>query len=323
MDGRTWPGDLWRSVLGFFGLAHAACGAFASRSHAPADPLGPGGLLCSRSSGVLHPGPLALVHLLGCRQRPALFQAPGAGGSFGAVGPFFTSRALRSGTTPVLLALVRARSRREPCPRPAAIALGVACGADLLALAVTFENRAAYLGLLVARSRPGSGRAHRVRLLWSLAAAAAPVDAASGRPRAVAARSPRTATRTALHLVAARRSSAITLCTASAFANYPRVLRALLQSVGPALSPWRTWAHTRLSPLARHRSPGSWPCLLLFRRGAHAPGSARRSSVGALAALAPGSRCAGARNASTTQGRRSVVLASAGMAATPPPAIAG
>ena len=284
-----WPdlaaATLWRSVLGFFVVAHALR---LLQPRAPAQLIlwAAGGLLCASILGVLqYRTGLDLVHLLGLRQEPALVQAPGAEGRFGAMG-FFTSRLTFGHNAAVLLALFGGALAARALPRPAAIVVGVACGAGLLAVALTFD-RAAYLGLLVAAIVVLVRTRHRVLPLVFAGCAALAMLHPAVRARF---RSAFSAAANPDRLFIWSRAREIIRdhpLHGIGFANYPRVCGPYYDRVDPRFA-MRTWAHNlELSTLAETGPLGLLALLwLLFAAARMLLRSASPVAVGALAALA-------------------------------------
>ncbi|TMA10835.1 MAG: hypothetical protein E6J84_14350 [Deltaproteobacteria bacterium] len=161
---------LWRAVLGFIVVAHAL------RIAPPRTPWRllvclSAGLLCASVVGLLqYRTGFDLVHALGLRSAPALVQAPGVEGRYGAMG-FFTSRLTFGHNATLVVATLAGALVSGAVPAGVRIAFGATCALGLAAVAVTF-GRAAYLGVVVAVAvliiRGG-----RRRLAFALAAAAA------------------------------------------------------------------------------------------------------------------------------------------------------
>src|SRR5436190_884944 len=159
---------LWRSLLGFFVVAHALR---LLRPEAPRQLLicAAGGLLCASIVGIVqYRTGIDLVHDLGLRQEPALVEAPGVEGRYGAMG-FFTSRLTFGHNATVVLSLIGGALAARALPRRAAIAASTALAAGLFAVALTFD-RAAWLGLLVAAGVILINARHRI---WAFALASA------------------------------------------------------------------------------------------------------------------------------------------------------
>ncbi len=239
---------LWRSVLGFFVVWHALrllpeetprrlllCAAL--------------GLVCSGVVGLWqYRTGTDVVHLLGLRPEPALVQAPGVDGRFGAMG-FFTSRLTFGHNAAILLALLGGALASGALPRGSAIAVGLASLVGLGALALTFD-RAAYLGILVAAA---------VILLRTRRRALA---LALGALAGLAALHPGIRARFSTAFSAASNADRVFIWSRSleiirdhplhgiGFANYPRVCGTYYDRVDPGFF-MRTWAHNlMLSTLA-------------------------------------------------------------------------
>src|SRR5256885_11209121 len=139
---------LWRAVLGFIVVAHAL------RIVPPRTPWRllvclSAGLLCASVVGLLqYRTGFDLVHALGLRSAPALVQAPGVEGRYGAMG-FFTSRLTFGHNATLVLALLGGTLAADALSRPGRILAAAASVAGLAAVAVTFD-RGAYLALGVA-----------------------------------------------------------------------------------------------------------------------------------------------------------------------------
>lgn len=152
---------LWRSLFGFFVVTHALrlCSRrSAQEAGAWIVACAAVGLLAASLVGLVqYKTGFDPVHMLGLREEPALVQAPGVAGRYGAMG-FFTSRLTFGHNAVLLLSLLVGAIASGALPRKVAMLAGVTSLTALAAVAVTFD-RAAYLALgiaaiaLVARSR--------------------------------------------------------------------------------------------------------------------------------------------------------------------------
>src|SRR4051812_25828126 len=135
---------LWRPAVGFFVVA---LGLRSLPEGWPERVLlaAATGLAITAAVGLLqYRTGLDPVHALGLRPEPAMVEAPGVPGRFGAMG-FFTSRLSFGHAAALLVALLGGSVARRALAWPAAVAVAV----GLAAVALTFD-RAAYLGLCVA-----------------------------------------------------------------------------------------------------------------------------------------------------------------------------
>ena len=276
---------LWRSILGFFVVAHAL---------RLLRPEAPGRLLLWAALGLLGASVVGivqyrtgvdLVHGLGLREEPALVQAPGVEGRYGAMG-FFTSRLTFGHNAAVLLALLGGALAARALSGPAAIAASVAATAGLVAVGLTFD-RAAYLGLLVAAAVILIKTRHR---LWALALAVAAALAAVQPAIRARFRSAFSAESNADRLFIWSRALEIVRdhpLRGIGFGNYPLVCGRYYDRVDPGFV-MRTWAHNlELSTLAETGPLGLAALLWLLVAAARMLlRSTSPFAVGALAALA-------------------------------------
>jgi O-antigen ligase len=276
---------LWRSAAGFFVVCHALrlVPAQVPKHLAVCTAAG---LLCASAVGLVqYRTGVDLVHLLGLRPEPALVQAPGVEGRFGAMG-FFTSRLTFGHNATVLLALLGGALAAGALPRRTAIAVTIACVPGAAAVALTFD-RAAYLGLgvaalvIVLKAR---------RRAWALALAAI---------AALAALHPAIRARFSSAFSAAANTDRVFIWSraleiirdhplhGTGFANYPLVCGRYYDRVDPRFS-MRTWAHNlELSTLAETGPLGLLALLWLIVAAARmALRSTSPFALGALAALA-------------------------------------
>jgi len=276
---------LWRSVIGFFVVSHALrllpeetpkhlllCAAI--------------GLFCSSVIGLVqYRTGTDVVHLLGLRPDPALVQAPGVDGRFGAMG-FFTSRLTFGHNATILLALLGGALASGALPRAYSIGVASASVVGLGALAVTFD-RAAYLGIVVAA------------LVILLRTRRRALGLALGALAALAALHPGVRARFSTAFSAASNADRVFIWSRSleiirdhplhgiGFANYPRVCGSYYDRVDPGFF-MRTWAHNlELSTLAETGPLGLLTLLwLLVAALRMVLRSASPFAVGGLAALA-------------------------------------
>ena len=276
---------LWRAVLGFIVVAHAL------RIAPPRTPWRllvclSVGLLCASVVGLLqYRTGFDLVHALGLRSAPALVQAPGVEGRYGAMG-FFTSRLTFGHNVTLVLATLAGALVSGAVPAGFRIALGATCALGLAAVAVTFD-RAAYLGVVVAVAVL-IVRGGRRRLAVALAAAAA-----------LGALHPAVRGRLSTAFSASANPDRLFIWSRAldvirdhplhgvGFANYPLVLGPYYDRVDPHFF-MRTWAHNlELSTLAE-MGPLGLAALFWLLIGATrmALRSTSPFAPGALAALA-------------------------------------
>ncbi|HET7787981.1 MAG TPA: O-antigen ligase family protein [Myxococcales bacterium] len=280
---------LWRSLLGFFVVAHGL--RLLSRRAAKTGPAA--WLIACAAVGLLAASLVGLVqyktgvdpvHLLGLREEPALVQAPGVPGRYGAMG-FFTSRLTFGHNAVVLLCLLAGATVSRAFPRKLLPLVAAASLAALAAVAVTFD-RAAYLALgvaavaLVVRSR----RPRLGALLAGLGAAA--LLHPGVRARLLTAFSGAANSDRVFIWARAREIIADHPFRGIGFANYPHVCGAYYDRVDPHFY-MRTWAHNlELSTLAELGPLGLlalfWLLFAAFRLGLR---SASPYALGGLAAL--------------------------------------
>ena len=276
---------LWRSVLGFIVVAHGLRILPARTPRFLVTCLG-AGLLCASLVGLLqYRTGVDLVHALGLRPAPALVQAPGVEGRFGAMG-FFTSRLTFGHNATLVLATLAGALVAGAVPASVQLALAAASLLGLAAVAVTFD-RAAYLALIVAAAVLVV-RAGRRRLAVALAAIAA-----------LAALHPAVRARLATAFSASANPDRLFIWSRAleiirdhplhgvGFANYPLVLGPYYDRVDPRFF-MRTWAHNlELSTLAEMGPLGLTALFwLLIAATRMALRSTSPFAPGALAALA-------------------------------------
>ena len=248
---------LWRSALGYFVVV------FGLRSLSS---RWPARLLLAAAAGLALASVVGLVqyrtgvdpvHALGLRPQPAMVQAPGVPGRFGALG-FFTSRLTFGHDAALLVALLGGALAARALPWPAAGAALLGLGA----VAVTFD-RAAYLGLFVAAIAIAA-RAGRRYLMLALAVAAAAALHPGVRGRFVTSFSPAANADRVFIWSRATEIIADHPLRGIGFGNYQRVCGAYYDRVDPAF-PMRTWAHNlELSTLAETGPFGLAAILWLF-----------------------------------------------------------
>jgi O-antigen ligase len=276
---------LWRSVLGFFVVAHAVrlLPEAAGRRILLCAAIG---LLCSSAVGLVqYRTGLDVVHALGLRDAPAMVQAPGSPDRFGAMG-FFTSRLTFGHNATVLLALLGGAALAGVFVSGSRLAVLAICAIALAAIAVTFD-RAAYLALLVAALVVAAKRRHW-RLLLSVALITALVCV-----------HPLIRERLASSFSAGANADRVFIWSRAleiihdhpwagiGFGNYPLVCGTYYDRVDPHFF-MRTWAHNlELSTLAEVGPLGLAALLwLLFTAARMVLRSTNAFAVGALAAFA-------------------------------------
>jgi O-antigen ligase len=280
---------LWRSLFGFFVVAHAL--RLLPRRPAGTDAhvwliaCAASGLLAASLVGLVqYRTGVDLVHLLGLREEPALVQAPGVPGRYGAMG-FFTSRLTFGHNAVLLLCLLVGAIASDALPRKLALLTGAAAVTALAAVAVTFD-RAAYLALgvaalaLVLRSR-------RIGMGALLAGVGALAVLHPGvRARLVSAFSGAANSDRVFIWARAREIIADHPWRGIGFANYPHVCGAYYDRVDPHFF-MRTWAHNlELSTLAELGPVGLLALFwLLFAAFRLLLRSASPYALGGLAAL--------------------------------------
>ncbi|HEY6910701.1 MAG TPA: O-antigen ligase family protein, partial [Myxococcales bacterium] len=280
---------LWRSLFGFFVVTHAL-GLLSRRpgqAGARASLVGCAavGLFAASLVGLVqYKTGVDLVHLLGLREEPALVQAPGVPGRYGAMG-FFTSRLTFGHNAVLLLSLVVGAIAAGALPRKVAPLAAAASIAALGAVAVTFD-RAAYLALAVAAAALVL-RSRHVRLGALLAALGALGLLHPGvRARLLTAFSGAANSDRVFIWARAREIIADHFWRGIGFANYPHVCGAYYDRVDPHFL-MRTWAHNlELSTLAELGPLGLLALFwLLFAAFRLALRSASPYALGGLAAL--------------------------------------
>jgi O-antigen ligase len=276
---------LWRSVLGFLIVGHALRIAPARTAQNLLVCLACG-LLCASLVGLVqYRTGLDLVHKLGLRADPALVEAPGVEGRFGAMG-FFTSRLTFGHNATLVLALLGGALAADALSGRSRILIGAASIAGLAAVAVTFD-RGAYLALGVGAAVVLL-RSRRRPLALALAAIAALLALHPGvRGRLASAFS---AEANADRVFIWSRSVEIIRdhpLHGIGFANYPLVCGRYYDRVDPHFL-MRTWAHNlELSTLAETGPLGLLALLwLLIAAARMVLRSASPFALGALAALA-------------------------------------
>ena len=276
---------LWRAVLGFFVVAHGLrlLPAEAPRAILLCAALG---LLCASGVGLLqYRTGIDVVYLLGLRGEPALVQAPGTAGRFGAMG-FFTSRLTFGHNAAVLLALLGGSVAAGAFPaRPRRLVIAI-CVVTLMAIAVTFD-RAAYVALLVATLVIVVRHRHRALILAAAALATVVLLHPATRSRFVSAFSSDANSdrlfiwSRALEIIRDHPLHGI------GFANYPKVCGTYYDRIDPHFF-MRTWAHNlELSTLAEMGPLGLLAlCWVLLAATRLVLRSTNRFATGSLAALA-------------------------------------
>ena len=276
---------LWRAAIGFFVVAHAL-------RISPARTTGH--LLLWASAGLFGASVVGLiqyrtgidvVHLLGLRPQPALVEAPGVEGRYGAMG-FFTSRLTFGHNATVLISLFAGALASGAVQGRARMAVATACAIGLAAVALTFD-RGAWLALGIAaavillRTR---------RRAWTIASAAVV---------ALAALHPGIRARFTSAFSAAANEDRVFIWARAleiirdhplhgiGFANYPLVCGIYYDRVDPTFF-MRTWAHNlELSTLAETGPLGLLALFWLLAASARMVlRSASPFALGALAALA-------------------------------------
>jgi O-antigen ligase len=283
---------LWRSALGFFVVAH---GLRLLPRDAPLKIVfcACAGLLLSSAVGLVqYRTGVDLVYLSHLRASPALVEAPGVPGRFGAMG-FFTSRLSFGHNATVVLAFLLGAMAAGALPKRR---LFIAAGAALLglaAVAVTFD-RAAYLALGAAAAVIAAAAAPRVRKILIPALAALLLLAALNggvRNRFESAfSSGGNADRVFLWRAAVEIIRDHPL-RGIGFGNYPRVCGRYYDRLDPSVG-MRTWAHNlELSTLAETGPLGLLAMLSIFAVAAWAllrrlrPGGFALGGLAALTAL--------------------------------------
>jgi hypothetical protein len=281
---------LWRSVLGFFVVAH---GLRLLPRNAPLTLVSCAcaGLALSSLVGIVqYRTGVDLVYLSHLRESPALVDAPGVPGRFGAMG-FFTSRlTFGHNATVVASLLLGALAAGAVPPRRVWMAAGAAV-LGLAAVAVTFD-RAAYLGVAAAAVVVALFSSARVRkaLLPAVAVMVLLASLHGGiRDRF---RSSFSAGVNSDRVFIWREAAQIIRdhpLRGIGFGNYPRVCGRYYDRDNPAF--WmRTWAHNlELSTLAETGPLGLLAMLWLLSTAAVALRRRMRAgslALGGLAALA-------------------------------------
>jgi O-antigen ligase len=280
---------LWRSLLGFFVVVHAL--RLLSRRFPQLDArvwliaCAAVGLFAASLVGLVqYRTGLDPVHLLGLREDPALVQAPGVPGRYGAMG-FFTSRLTFGHDAVLLLSLVVGAIVSGALPRRIALPAAAASITALAAVAVTFD-RAAYLALVVAAVALVL-RSRQLRLGALLGGLGALALLHPGvRARLLSAFSGAANSDRVFIWARAREIIADHPWRGIGFANYPHVCGAYYDRVDPHFF-MRTWAHNlELSTLAELGPLGLlalfWLLLAAFRLVLR---SASPCAPGGLAAL--------------------------------------
>ena len=273
---------LWRSVLGFFVVAH---GLRLLPREAPLKLVYCvcAGLLLSSLVGLLqYRTGVDLVYLAHLRSEAALVEAPGVPGRFGAMG-FFTSRLTFGHSATVLAAfLVGALAAGALPVRRIWIAAGAAA-LGLAAVAVTFD-RAAWLGAFAAVALAALCSSARVRkallpallLMLLLASLHGGIRDRFGSTFSAGANSDRVFLWTqAVRIIRDHPLRGV------GFGNYSRVCGRYYDQVDPTFG-MRTWAHNlELSTLAETGPLGLLAMLWIL--GAAALALRRRMRAGGLA----------------------------------------
>jgi O-antigen ligase len=139
---------LWRSVIGFFIVAHALRLLPQGTALRAVYFACAGVSLASIVAISQYRTGLDVVHLIGLRSTPAVVEAPGLPGRFGAMG-FFTSRLTYGHNASVLVACFIGLLGAGAVPRRRIWIVAAAAALGLVGVALTFD-RAAYLALCVA-----------------------------------------------------------------------------------------------------------------------------------------------------------------------------
>jgi putative inorganic carbon (HCO3(-)) transporter len=271
---------LWRPAVGFFVVA---LGLRSLPEGWPERVLlaAATGLAIAAAVGLLqYRTGLDPVHALGLRPEPAMVEAPGVPGRFGAMG-FFTSRLTFGHAAALLVALLGGSVARRALAWPAAVAVAV----GLAAVALTFD-RAAYLGLCVAAAAIALRSGRRFAVLALVLAGLAALHPGV-RGRFITGFS---AARNADRVFIWSRATEIIAdhpLRGVGFGNYQRVAAAYYDRVDPAF-PMRTWAHNlELSTLAETGPLGLLAILWIWVAAAVALWrSGDALATGGLAALA-------------------------------------
>ena len=282
---------LWRSVLGFFVVAHGL---------RLLPPRAATQLICAAAAGVAlgaivgviqYRTGFDLVHWVGLRANPASVPAPGVPGRFGAMG-FFTSRLTYGHNATVLVALFGGVLAAGAVPRRPAFLIAAATALGLAGIAVTFD-RAAYLAFCAAALVIAYGAAPRARralvpVLVALVLLAALHGGVRGRfltAFSVASNSDRA-------FIWARAVEMLRdhPLQGVGFANYSKAAAAYYDRVDPSF-PMRTWAHNQpFSTLVETGPLGLAALVWIFAAAAAALvrrlRSGNRLAPGGLAALA-------------------------------------
>ena len=280
---------LWRSLLGFFVVAH---GLRLLPREAPLKLVycACAGLALSSLVGLVqYRTGVDLVYLSHLRSTPALVDAPGVPGRFGAMG-FFTSRLTFGHGATVLAAFLLGALAAGAVPRRR---IWIAAGAAVLglaAVAATFD-RAAWLATGAAAALITIGSPSRVRrallpalaLMLLLASLHGGIRERFGSSFSAGANSDRVFLWTqAMRIIRDHPLRGV------GFGNYPRVCGRYYDQVDPAFG-MRTWAHNlELSTLAETGPLGLLALLWLLSSAAVALRQRRRPgglALGGLAAL--------------------------------------
>ena len=280
---------LWRSLLGFFVVAH---GLRLLPREAPLKLVycACAGLALSSLVGLVqYRTGVDLVYLSHLRSTPALVDAPGVPGRFGAMG-FFTSRLTFGHGATVLAAFLLGALAAGAVPRRR---IWIAAGAAVLglaAVAATFD-RAAWLATGAAAALITIGSPSRVRrallpalaLMLLLASLHGGIRERFGSSFSAGANSDRVFLWTqAMRIIRDHPLRGV------GFGNYPRVCGRYYDQVDPAFG-MRTWAHNlELSTMAETGPLGLLALLWLLSSAAVALRQRRRPgglALGGLAAL--------------------------------------
>jgi len=276
---------LWRSVLGFFVVAHGLRVVPARSRWWLVMCLSAGLLSASLVGLVQYRTGIDIVHLLGLRAEPALVAAPGVEGRFGAMG-FFTSRLTFGHNATVVLATLAGALVTGTLPRWAKASVAAISVIGVAAVAITFD-RAAYLALAIAGVLLAFRSANRRAPIVVAAVAALAILHPGVRGRLGSAFS---GSANADRLFIWSRALEIIRdhpLRGVGFANYPLVCGPYYDRVDPSF-PMRTWAHNlELSTLAEMGAVGLVALLwLLIAAARMVLRSTSPFASGALAALA-------------------------------------
>jgi putative inorganic carbon (HCO3(-)) transporter len=272
---------LWRALIGFFVVFH---GLRKLTSVWPARLIvcaAIGLSLASIVGLVQYRSGVDIVYLLHLRAQPALVEAPGVPGRYGALG-FFTSRLTFGHVATVVTALV-AGSLASGAARSRLLWIAVALG--LVAIALTFD-RGAYLGVLAAIAAIVLLSEDRARIALGAALVAIAAMLVPGvRARFISSFSAEGKGNADRLFIWARAREIIAdhPLRGIGFGNYPRVCGAYYDRYDPQFF-MRTWAHNlELSTLAETGPLGLLALFWLF--GATLVTMVQKRAAGGLAAV--------------------------------------